>query len=234
LNSIGSSETRNRYRQALVEYFTPHENELDTDSQRRLTRNPMRILDSKDENTKKLVASAPVLTDYLTDDEQAHFEKLQGFLQDAGIEFVLNPRLVRGLDYYSLTVFEWVTDQLGAQSAICSGGRYDGLIPQLGGKPMPAIGWGMGLERVIMLLEQNNCPIPELNPDIYLLCLDESFERKAFQLSEQVRDEQDRVKLTVDCAGGSLKSQMKRADKSGAALALILGEAEFAAESIRL
>ena len=229
INSIGSSETRNNYRVALVDYFEQHKASLDADSIRRLERNPLRILDSKNAKTRKIVEHAPVLSDYLSVSETAHFNSLKDLLSDAGLEFTVNPRLVRGLDYYSLTVFEWITDKLGAQNAICSGGRYDGLVEQLGGKPCQAVGWALGIERVIDLMQQANTPVPTLKPDLFfVISPEEDLKRAAFKLSELLRDGINGVKLAVYCGDGSIKSQMKKADKSGARFALILGPSELA------
>ena len=235
INSIGSSETRNTYRAALVEYFEAHKDKLDADSLRRLNRNPMRILDSKVAQTKELVKQAPVLSDYLSPEEQAHFQGLQDILNDADIKFIVNPRLVRGLDYYSLTVFEWLTDKLGAQNAICSGGRYDGLVEQLGGKPCKAVGWALGIERVIELMQLAETPVTEQKLDLFFVVgSSDALKRAAFKLSEELRDGLNEVKLAVNCGDGSLKSQMKKADKSGAAYALVLGEEELASGTIGL
>jgi histidyl-tRNA synthetase len=235
LNSIGSSQTRVQYRDALVTYFTKHHDQLDSDSQRRLTRNPMRILDSKDPKTRELVKHAPLLSDYLSTSEQDHFKSLQDLLNDAGIEYSINQRLVRGLDYYSLTVFEWITDKLGAQNAICSGGRYDALVEQLGGKPCNAVGWALGIERVIELMQLAETPVPGFEPEIYFVVdSGETLKRAAFKLSEQLRDGLNGVKLSVNCGDASLKSQIKRADKSGASFALILGEDEMANGTVGL
>ncbi|MBT8141900.1 MAG: histidine--tRNA ligase [Gammaproteobacteria bacterium] len=235
INSIGSSETRVQYRTALVGYFTSHRDLLDEDSLRRLERNPMRILDSKIPQTQELVKNAPVLSAFLNQEEQDHFLGLQNLLDDAGITYRVNPRLVRGLDYYSLTVFEWITDQLGAQNAICSGGRYDGLVEQLGGKPCKAVGWAMGIERVVLLLKQANIQIPDTHPELYLV-LDAAAEvkRAGFQLAEKIRDGLNGVKLEVYCGHAGFKSQLKQADKSGAQFALILGQDELAKNCISL
>lgn len=235
INSIGSSETRSAYKKALVDYFTQHQDQLDEDSVRRLGRNPLRILDSKVPQTQDLVKKAPSLSDYLSDSEQAHFSRLQDLLKAAGIEFSINPRMVRGLDYYSLTVFEWLTDKLGAQNAICSGGRYDGLVEQLGGKPCEGVGWGMGIERVIELMKLAETPIDSNDPDLFFV-VDNSPQAKscAFHLAEQIRDELNQVKLSVYCGEAGFKSQLKQADKSGARIALILGQEELSSETVGL
>jgi len=235
INSIGSTQTRLAYKEALVKYFEQYKDELDADSVRRLQSNPLRILDRKVEHTQKIVKNAPVLFDYLAADEIQHFNDLKILLDDANIKYSVNPRLVRGLDYYSLTVFEWVTDKLGAQNAICSGGRYDGLVEQLGGKPCPAVGWALGCERVIELMRLANTPLTEGKLDAYfIVAADGEATRIAFKLAEQLRDDINGVKLAVNCGGGSIKAQMKRADKSGARFALILGTDELATSTIIL
>ncbi len=227
INSLGTSESRGKYRSALVEFLEAHKHALDEDSQRRLGSNPMRILDSKDENTQALLDDAPQLIDYLDQQSSAHFDQLQSLLRAANVEFTVNTRLVRGLDYYSQTVFEWVTDRLGAQGTVCGGGRYDGLVQQLGGKPSPAVGFGMGLERLLLLLQELNA-FPEdisRNVDVYLLAVGDVLPQ-AFQFAEYLREQAPYLRLQVHCGGGSFKSQMKKADKSGAEIALIMGENE--------
>ena len=227
LNSLGSAETRQQYRKVLVNYFTAHQSELDEDSLRRLQTNPLRILDSKNPDMQKLNENAPKLIDHLDEESKQDFETLCKMLDDAGVAYKINPRLVRGLDYYSKTVFEWVTDKLGAQGTICAGGRFDGLVEQLGGKATPAIGFALGLERLIELLE-----IPEdiqcnNNLDIYLVLVGEQAMSRGIPLAETWRNNISGLKLQVNCGGGSIKSQMKKADKSKAKLALILGEDEL-------
>ena len=235
INSIGSIETRGNYRNALLSYFTKHKDQLDADSLRRLERNPLRILDSKVPQTQDLVKDAPIMSDYLSDLEKAHFAGLKNFLDDASIEYTVNPRLVRGLDYYSLTVFEWLTDKLGAQNAICSGGRYDGLVEQLGGKPTQAVGWALGIERVIELMKQANTSIEIQKLDLFLVSGNTpELKREAFRLSEGLRDALNGVKLAVYCGEAGIKSQMKKADKSEARFALILGEDEAASTTVVL
>jgi histidyl-tRNA synthetase len=228
INSLGTAESRVVYKEALLAYFLAHQDQLDEDSQSRLHRNPMRILDTKNPDMAALVAAAPQITDYLDAESQAHFAVLQELLAQAGIAYTVNPRLVRGLDYYSRTVFEWVTDQLGAQGAVCSGGRYDGLVEQLGGKPTPAIGWAIGLERLIALCETLDClPLVE-NPHVYIVLPGDAALKPGFALAEQLRDALPEVRIEVNCGGGSFKSQFKRADKSGAQVAVILGDEELA------
>ena len=228
INSIGSSESRARYRDAIVEFLLAHKSQLDEDSQRRIDRNPLRVLDSKVVSTQTILNNAPNLFDYLDDDSLKHFTQLTSLLDAAGIRYTVNSRLVRGLDYYSKTVFEWVTDKLGAQGTICAGGRYDGLVEALGGKPTSAVGFAMGLERLVLLLKELKV-VPEdifRVADVYLLVA-ENFEQEAFTLSEQLRSELPYLRLQMHCGGGSFKSQMKKADKSGAEFALILGEDEI-------
>ena len=234
LNSLGSSEDRARYRDDLVAYLRARFDQLDEDSQRRLESNPLRVLDSKNPDTQALLVDAPKLADYLNDDARAHFEGLRALLDAAGIPYVINPRLVRGLDYYGLTVFEWVTDKLGAQGTVCAGGRYDGLVQQLGGKPAPAVGFAMGMERLLLLIETLGKVPAELSRqvDVYLVTLGDGTQQAAIRLAEQLRDALPDLRLVVHCGGGSFKSQFKKADKSGALYALILGETEAAAEQI--
>lgn len=227
LNSLGSAETRQQYRKILVEYFSAHEAELDDDSKRRLQTNPLRILDSKNPEMQKLNENAPKLIDHLDAESKQDFETLCNILNDAGVSYKINPRLVRGLDYYSKTVFEWVTDKLGAQGTICAGGRFDGLVEQLGGKATPAIGFALGLERLIELLEIPEDVQRENNLNVYLVLMGEQALSKGLPLSEQWRNEISGLKLQVNCGGGSIKSQMKKADKSGAGLAFILGDDEL-------
>jgi len=227
LNSLGSAETRQQYRKILVEYFSAHEAELDDDSKRRLQTNPLRILDSKNPAMQKLNVNAPKLIDHLDTESKQDFEVLCKILNDAGVSYKINPRLVRGLDYYSKTVFEWVTDKLGAQGTICAGGRFDGLVEQLGGKATPAIGLALGLERLIELLEIPKNIQRENNLNVYLVLMGEQALSKGLPLAEQWRNEISGLKLQVNCGGGSIKSQMKKADKSGAGLAFILGDDEL-------
>jgi len=234
LNSLGSSADRARYRDDLVAYLRERFEQLDEDSQRRLDSNPLRVLDSKNPDTQALLADAPKLADYLNDEARAHFEGLRALLDAAGIPYVINPRLVRGLDYYGLTVFEWVTDRLGAQGTVCAGGRYDGLVEQLGGKPAPAVGFAMGIERLLLLIETLGKVPAELSRqvDVYLVTLGTETQQPAIRLAEQLRDALPGIRLVVHCGGGSFKSQFKKADKSGALYALILGEEEAAAGQV--
>lgn len=234
LNSLGSSEARAVYRDALVEYLQERFDQLDEDSQRRLTTNPLRILDSKNATTQALLAEAPTLADYLDEDSKAHFEGLKARLDAMGITYEINSKLVRGLDYYGRTVFEWVTDKLGAQGTVCAGGRYDGLISQFGGKPTPGVGFAMGVERLVLLLETLDLIPSELNAPAhaYLLAFGEAAEQAGIALAERLRDEVPGLRLNVNAGGGGFKSQFKKADKSGAAYALILGDDELATRVI--
>jgi histidyl-tRNA synthetase len=230
LNSLGSSEARARYRDALVVYLQQRFEQLDEDSQRRLTTNPLRILDSKNAQTQALLADAPMLHDYLDEESRVHFEGLKARLDAVGIAYEINPKLVRGLDYYGRTVFEWVTDKLGAQGTVCAGGRYDGLVSQFGGKPTPGVGFAMGVERLVLLLETLGLVPDALNPTphAYICAFGEAAELAALALAECLRDELPGLRLLVNAGGGSFKSQFKKADKSGARYALILGDDELA------
>ncbi|HIF17925.1 MAG TPA: histidine--tRNA ligase [Cycloclasticus sp.] len=225
INSLGSSEERASYKSVLVEYFQQHEEQLDDDSTRRLQTNPLRILDSKNPAMQTLIENAPKLMDSLGDESQSHFTQLQRYLTDAGVSFTHNPRLVRGLDYYSHTVFEWITTSLGAQGTVCAGGRYDGLIEQLGGKATPAVGLAMGVERLVLLLEQHEWSVK--TPLAYIVYQGDVAKAKAIQLAEDLRDQLPQTGFVLHCGAGSLKSQFKKADKTGAKLALILGEKEI-------
>ena len=231
LNTLGSNQARSEYKQVLIEYLNQHQELLDEDSLRRLQTNPLRILDSKNPAMKQMLDNAPALMDHLDDESRQQFDKLKTSLDAAGIEYSINPRLVRGLDYYCKTVFEWITDELGAQGTICAGGRYDGLVEQLGGKATPAIGFALGVERILSLLEAQQSQSAE-SIDIYLVLLGESCEVKGLQLAEQVRDQYPEIKMITHCGGGSIKSQMKKADKSGATIALILAEDELKNEQL--
>jgi histidyl-tRNA synthetase len=226
VNSLGTPASRAAYRDRLTAYFKSHENALDEDSKRRLAGNPLRILDSKNPEMQRIVAGAPSLFDTLDAESKAHFESLCAQLQSAGIDYHVEPHLVRGLDYYTRTVFEWTTDALGAQSTVCAGGRYDGLVAQLGGTPTPGIGWAMGQERIVMLLEKQGLSVPRRTPQAYLVLVGERAEVPGFRLAEQLRDAWPELRLTVNLGGGNFKSQFKRADKSGAEFALILGDDE--------
>ncbi len=228
VNSLGTPAARAAYRERLVEYFGAHEAALDEDSRRRLRGNPLRILDSKDPRTQGIVAGAPRLLDSLDAESRAHFDSLCAHLTSAGIEYHVEPHLVRGLDYYTRTVFEWTTDALGAQSTVCAGGRYDGLVAQLGGAPTPGIGWAMGQERIVMLLEAQGLAAQRERPDVYLVLAGERAQIAGFTLAEALRDAWPDLKVQVNLGGGGIKAQFKRADKSGARFAAILGEDELA------
>jgi histidyl-tRNA synthetase len=227
INSLGTPEARADYRMKLQAYFRAHQSGLDEDSRRRLDGNPLRILDSKQPAMRALIEGAPLLSDYLDQESQAHFAALRAGLDALGVPYQVNPRLVRGLDYYSRTVFEWVTDALGAQDAVCSGGRYDGLITQLGGEPTAAIGFAMGVERVVELLLQAGSVPPADVPDIYIVANGERAEREALRLAEQLREALPGRGVLLNLGGGNFKTQFRRADRSGARLALILGDSEL-------
>jgi histidyl-tRNA synthetase len=226
INSLGTSESRRAYRELLVRYFSQYKDQLDADSLRRLEGNPLRILDSKNPALKDIIAGAPLITDHLDAESQAHFAALRAHLDSVGITYVVNPRLVRGLDYYSRTVFEWITTELGAQDAVCSGGRYDGLVAQLGGEPTPAIGWALGQERLVALMQTQGISAAGVLPDVALVAVGEAASAAALSLAERLRDQVPGLRIETLCGGGSFKSQLKRADKSGARFAVILGEAE--------
>ncbi|HQW52838.1 MAG TPA: histidine--tRNA ligase [Acinetobacter sp.] len=237
LNTLGETDERAEYRAALVEYLNQHKDALDEDSQRRLSTNPLRILDSKSESTQKILENAPKLHDFLKQDSIDHFQQLQQYLTDAGVEFVINQKLVRGLDYYNKTVFEWTTTMLGSQGTVCAGGRYDGLVGQLKGKAdqsVPAVGFAMGMERLLLLLEQVDQQNEVRECDIFLLS-EPAYQAKALVLAEQIRDqleaENSSVRLKTG-SQGSMKSQMKKADQSGAIFAVILGEREWESQQL--
>ncbi|MFT5594597.1 MAG: histidyl-tRNA synthetase [Oceanicoccus sp.] len=229
LNTLGSNEARAHYKAALVDYLSARKDELDEDSQRRLESNPLRILDSKNEQTQTLLNDAPNFFDYLDDESAEHFSQLRALLDAVGVEYEINPRLVRGLDYYSKTVFEWVTTELGSQGTVCAGGRYDGLVEQLGGKPTSAVGFAMGIERLILMLEALNV-IPDAVHnylDVYLVAVG-NVTSGAMQVAAQLREQLPNLRLQMHMGGGNFKKQMKKANESGAQFALILGEDEVA------
>ncbi|MFI5269316.1 MAG: histidine--tRNA ligase, partial [Chloroflexota bacterium] len=234
INSLGTPESRAAYRERLVAYFEPHHERLDEDSRRRLGTNPLRILDSKVPETRVLVEKAPSLLESLDAESLKHFERLQQLLGDAGVAFSINPRLVRGLDYYTRTVFEWTTSKLGAQDAVCSGGRYDGLVAQLGGKPTPATGFAMGLERLVALMQEEGVETPAEIPHAYMVRVGDAAERAGFRLAESLREALPGLRLTMDCGGGGFGNQLKRADKSGAEVALIMGDDEAKGRRVAL
>jgi len=236
LNSLGTAQARTVYRQALVEYLQARFEQLDEDSQRRVATNPLRVLDSKNPDTQALLLDAPKLEDYLDNESREHFAGVRARLDAAGVPYVLNNRLVRGLDYYSKTVFEWVTDKLGAQGTVCAGGRYDGLVEQMGGRPTPGVGFAMGIERLILMLETLG-KVPEhlqQQVDLYFCAFGEASELAALQWAERIRDALPQVRLQVNAGGGSFKSQFKKADKSSALYALILGDNELQAQQISI
>ncbi|MFT0213491.1 histidine--tRNA ligase [Pseudomonas sp. F1_0610] len=236
LNSLGTSAERAEYRQALVAFLEARFDQLDEDSQRRLAKNPLRILDSKNEHTQSILVEAPKLSDYLGDESRTHFEGVKARLTAAGIPFMINHKLVRGLDYYSKTVFEWVTTELGSQGTVCAGGRYDGLVEQMGGKPTAGVGFAMGVERLILMLESiGTLPADiERQVDVFVCTLGEAAEFKALELIETVRDKLPKLRILVNAGGGSFKSQFKKADKSTALYALILGEDELLNQTVGL
>ncbi len=231
LNSVGSTEDRQQYRQALVDYLTPYKDELDEDSQDRLTRNPLRILDSKDKRTQEIAQDAPSILDYLSSESQSHFDQVKQLLKDLGISYQLNPRLVRGLDYYTHTAFEIISDDLGAQATVCGGGRYDGLVDELGGNKTPAVGWAIGLERLVILLQQLQTS-PTLALDFYLVSRGEVAQAQGLKLAQQLRKAGLAVEL--DLSGSAFGKQFKRADRSGAVACLVIGDAEAQSNTVNL
>ncbi|WIO75252.1 histidine--tRNA ligase [Porticoccaceae bacterium LTM1] len=233
INSLGTPESRAKYRAELVAFLEARKDQLDEDCKRRLVTNPLRVLDSKNPEVQALLVDAPSLQDYMDEESKVHFQRLCELLDAAGVSYEVNPKLVRGLDYYSKTVFEWVTDSLGAQGTVCAGGRYDGLVEQLGGKPTPAVGFAMGIERLVLMLDALNV-VPDSiarQIDVYLAALGD-VQSAALTLAEKLRDECPNLRLLSHCGGGSFKSQLKKADKSAADIALILAEDELAAGSV--
>jgi histidyl-tRNA synthetase len=235
INSLGSNESRADYSAALVEYLSLHEDKLDEDSKRRLTTNPLRILDSKNQDVQSLLENAPKLSDYLDEESVEHFQQLRLRLDAAGIKYVVNERLVRGLDYYNRTVFEWVTTSLGSQGTVLAGGRYDGLVEQLGGKATPAVGFAMGIERLVLLLQTLEIlKEPTSTADVYMIAAGTQAEIKAVEIAENLRQAAPNVRVVNHCGGGNFKKQMKRADKVGASIALILGDDEITNQQITI
>jgi histidyl-tRNA synthetase len=233
INSLGTSADRKTYRAALVDYLVAQQDQLDEDSRRRLQTNPMRILDSKNQHTQALLNEAPKLADFIDQESRDHFEQLCAVLDGANIAYEINPRLLRGLDYYSKTVFEWVTTSLGAQGTVCAGGRYDGLVEQLGGKSCPGVGFAMGIERLVLLLDEL-AVVPDSiaqTVDLYIVAVGD-IQQEALVLADQLRSQCPNIRIESHCGGGSFKSQIKKADKSGAAVALILGEDEMASATV--
>jgi histidyl-tRNA synthetase len=234
LNSLGTLEARGHYRTALVAYLEQHRESLDEDSLRRLESNPLRILDSKNPDMQALIEAAPRLSDYLDEESKQHFTRLCALLDGAGLAYELNPRLVRGLDYYGRTVFEWVTTRLGAQGTVCAGGRYDGLVEYLGGRSTPAVGFAMGIERLIALLEESGVAFPSVAPQVYLVTVGARAEAHGLILADRLRDALPGLRVLLNGGGGSFKNQFKRADKSGAQLALVIGDSELDAGEVGL
>ena len=230
LNSLGNPDARVKFKEKLAGYLQTYESELDEDSQRRLTTNPLRILDSKSLKTQEILQGAPVLSDYMDNESKQHFEGLRGLLDDNGIAYTVNPNIVRGLDYYNKTVFEWITTTLGSQGTVCGGGRYDGLVEQLGGKPSPGVGFAMGIDRLSLMLAEKM----ELSKDadVYVVSHGNAARATALRLAESIRDQLSGKKIVVHCGDGKFKSQMKKADASGADLALVLGEDEVATGTV--
>ena len=228
INSLGTLEARRAYREKLVAYFRGHDSQLDADSRRRLEGNPLRILDSKNPEMQAVVAGAPLLTEHLDPESKDHFEALCGVLRDVGVPYQVNPRLVRGLDYYSRTVFEWITDALGAQDAVCSGGRYDGLVAQLGGDSTPGVGFAMGVERVVELVTLAQRTPPPAAADVYVVVSGVQAAAAGLGLVERLRETLPHRRFELNLGGGNFKAQFRRADRSGAALALIVGDDELA------
>ncbi|MEN4657228.1 histidine--tRNA ligase [Pantoea agglomerans] len=233
LNSIGSLEARTHYRDALVAFLEQHKEVLDEDCKRRMYTNPMRVLDTKNPDIQQLLNDAPQLGDYLDDESREHFSGLCALLDDAGISYTVNQRLVRGLDYYNRTVIEWVTDSLGSQGTVCGGGRYDGLVEQLGGRATPAVGFAMGMERLVLLIQAVNPEFePTSNVDVYVIASGQGVQSAAMQLAEKLRDEAPELRLMTNFGGGNFKKQFARADKWGARVALVLGEDEVKAGQV--
>jgi len=232
INSLGSNEARHNYRDTLVAYFQDHRSMLDEDSLTRLEKNPLRILDSKNPEMQTLVSKAPNITDSLDSESAEHFQTLKTLLDSVNIAYTVNPRLVRGLDYYNRTVFEWITTELGSQGTVCGGGRYDSLVEKFGGPATPAIGFGMGLERLVSLIENSPAARVDHSAQVYFIVASNTAMAAALSLSEQIRDELPDLRLVMHCGGGSFKSQFKKADKSGAEIALIIGDNELAQQRV--
>lgn len=234
LNSIGSLAARAEYRTALIAHLEQHQAALDEDSKRRMYTNPLRVLDSKNPDVQAILVNAPELADYLDQESKQHFNGLCELLDAAGIEYTVNQRLVRGLDYYNRTVFEWITESLGSQGTVCGGGRYDGLVEQLGGKPTPAVGFAMGLERLVLMMETLGNTEVRRNVDVYIVTAGEGTTIAGITLAEQLREQIPGIRVMNHCGGGNFKKQFKRADKVGAAVALVLGEDEVAQQTVVL
>ena len=227
INTLGSSESRSAYRELLHDFFSENQDQLDEDSLRRLDTNPLRILDSKNKKMESLISNAPKMIDYLDDESKIHFSTLKNYLDSLEIPFVVNPKLVRGLDYYNQTVFEWISNDLGSQGTICGGGRYDGLVEKMGGNPTPAIGFAMGIERIALIVKDQSNQINKTKPHLYFVALGEKSQIESIKLSKKILSALPSIIITNDMSMGSLKNQMKKADKSNADFALILGEEEL-------
>ena len=234
LNSLGSAQERAAYREDLVKFLEAHFDDLDEDSKRRTHTNPLRVLDTKDEKVIEILKDAPKLSNYFGEETKNHFDRLQKFLDKLGIKYVLNDRLVRGLDYYNLTVFEWVTTALGAQGTVCGGGRYDALVEQLGGSPTKAVGFGLGMERLILLLTTLGKIAPKPNVDVYVVGAGDEVELHMLEVSNFLRTELPQARIMTHCGGGNFKKQFKKADKVQAKVAVIIGEAEIANKSVTI
>jgi len=235
INTLGTIEERKDYKEKLISYLKPNFNILDEDSKRRLDRNPLRILDSKNPNMQSLIANAPKLMDVIGEESKEHFANFCAGLNDLGIKYSINPLLVRGLDYYGHTVFEWVTDKLGSQATVCAGGRYDKLVEQLGGNPTPAVGFAVGVERLILLIQTlNKIEVEDLRPQIFIIAVGNDALVRALVIADNLRNTNQKLYVSVNTAGGSFKSQFKKADKSGARLALIIGEDELRDKTISI
>jgi len=232
LNTLGDAASRQRHRSKLIDYFSQHQDVLDADAARRLHTNPLRILDSKNPAMLEMIQAAPNLMDELEDDALQHFSAVQEMLNQHGVKFTINPRLVRGLDYYNRTVFEWVTTRLGAQGTICAGGRYDGLVEQIGGKPAAATGFAMGVERLLSMLMDGGMELPKQQLDVYVVHQGVLANQMASKVAEQLRD--DHLRVVLHCGGGSFKSQMKKANSSGAIVAVVIGEEEVGAQQVSI
>ena len=233
LNTLGTVESRSKYREALIEYFNDNYDKLDEDDRNRLNQNPLRILDSKNHKIQTLIKFVPVMSDYLDDESSDHFARLKELLSNSAVDFEINPNLVRGLDYYTKTVFEWTTERLGAQGTVCAGGRYDGLVEIFGGKPTPGIGFALGMERLVEVFMESTQEDLTQKPDIYILSSDDKALANGLKIAEQIRD-LTTCSVLMHCGGGSFKSQFKKADKSGAKIALILGEEELGKDIISI
>jgi histidyl-tRNA synthetase len=233
LNTLGSLESRASYREVLVDYLRSNSDDLDADSLKRIDTNPLRVLDSKNKKIQALIKNAPNMHDYLDDDSKQHFDKLRQYLDAANISYTINPGLVRGLDYYCKTVFEWVTDKLGAQGTVCAGGRYDGLVEQLGGKDTPAAGFALGVERLLSLMEESDVAYKIDKLDVYLMSQSDSSVIRSMKLAEALRDKFPELKIVTNFGAGSLKNKMKKADKSGTWLALVVGDSDVELKHLR-